>query len=114
MTTRKNRLIRAGLLAAALAVTSPYILAGNHGSDNKRPSMEQMCEHMHEGKGRFNNEDRRAEMDKRHADMAERLKLNDEQRQVWDQMRDERQARHASRADKWKKKMEKRCQQSSE
>lgn len=114
MTTRKNGIISAGILAAAFTIMSPAALAGSHGSDHHghdKPSMERMCNDLQEGKGRFDQEDRRADMDKRRADMAERLQLNDEQRQIWNEIHDERQAEHKQRMDKWEKKLEKRCEQ---
>ncbi len=104
MTTRKSGFMSAGLLAVALIATSPLTLAGNPGPDYKRPSMDQMCKNMQEGKGRASQEERRARMDKRQADMAERLKLNEEQRQIWNQIHEERRAEHKQRSDKWKEK----------
>lgn len=114
MTTRKNGIISAGILAAAFITMSPVALAGNHGADHHRhdkQSMEKMCSDLQKGEGRFNQEDRIAKMDKRRADMAERLKLNDEQRQIWKEIHNERQAEHKKRMDKWQEKLEDRCQQ---
>lgn len=42
--------------------------------------------------------------------MADRLQLTAEQREIWADIHQERQARHQERMDKWQKKMQERCE----
>ncbi|SFM93287.1 hypothetical protein [Marinobacter pelagius] len=116
---KKSRvsLIAASALATALLASSPQAFAGNHGKDyNGKGDMTELCEQFREGKGKFSPEnrkarmeERRAEADKRHAAMADRLELTGEQRKVWDEIRQERREKHEQRAARWQEKMAERC-----
>ncbi|MCK7546793.1 hypothetical protein ACFQGA_07415 [Marinobacter koreensis] len=117
MNRRKLSTMAAGALASALLIASPLALADHHGKDayGKR-DMSQVCEDFREGTGKFSPEARqerrekyRAEADKRHAEMADRLKLDKEQRKVWDEMQMERRQQHEARAEKWRERLAERC-----
>ena len=115
MNKRKNSIIAASILVAALVTATPFALANHHGEEYRgnhhdRHDMEQMCEDFREGKGRFDQEERRAKMEARRTEMAERLKLNDEQREIWNQIHEERREKYQNRMDEWKEKLEKRCE----
>ncbi|MFT7337803.1 MAG: protein CpxP [Marinobacter maritimus] len=113
MNQRKSSILAAGILASALFAASPALMAGDHGDrqhGNQR-DMTEMCDNMHEGKGRFNKAERQEEMAERQEAMAERLKLNDEQRGIWNEIHEERRQQHDKRMEKMQKKMKKRCDQ---
>ncbi len=108
MNKRKTSMITAGLLASVLLSASPFALAEHHG-DRDKPDMEKMCEQYKEGKGPFDREERQEKMEKRQNDMADRLKLDKEQRKIWNEIHQEQREKHEKRMKKWKEKMEKRC-----
>ncbi|MCM0612830.1 hypothetical protein KFJ24_10150 [Marinobacter sediminum] len=120
MNKRKHSIIAAGILASALITATPFALANHHGGEysgkehrsnhHGKHDMEQMCEDFREGKGRFDQEERRAKMEARRTEMADRLKLNDEQREIWNQIHEERREKNQSRMEKWQEKLEKRCE----
>lgn len=122
MSKRKTSIITASLLATALFAASPALMAGNSsnnspgnyggGYGDNQPDMGEMCDNMREGKGPFNKAERQAEMTARREAMAERLKLNEEQRGIWNEMHEEKRQQHEKRSAKWEKKMKKRCSQS--
>ncbi|MFO8140985.1 MAG: hypothetical protein R6T87_03675 [Marinobacter sp.] len=107
----KTSLLTAGVLMAALLAATPAALADHHGKKHQASTADkqEMCDHMREGKGAYNREERRAEMEQHRADMADRLQLNDQQREIWSEIHQERQQKHQERMDKWQQKMEKRC-----
>ncbi|MDN6319399.1 MAG: hypothetical protein L0J77_06510 [Marinobacter sp.] len=115
MSHRKTSTITASLLATALFAASPALMAGQHSKhhgENYRGNhhnMTEMCDNMRGGKGRFNMEERQAKMAEHREAMAERLKLNDEQRGIWNEIHQERRQHHEKRMGNWQKKMEKRC-----
>jgi hypothetical protein len=120
MSKRKTSIITASLLATALLAASPVLMAGNKSNsygggygDNQR-DMSEMCDNMREGKGPFNKAERQAEMAERRDAMAKRLKLNDEQRDIWSEIHEEKREQHQKRMGKWQKNMKKRCAQSQE
>ena len=80
----KTTLLTAGVLMASLVAASPAVLAERHGKhhQNGKWDKQEMCENLREGKGPFNREERQAEREKYRAEMADRLKLNEEQRQI--------------------------------
>ncbi|HLV78545.1 MAG TPA: hypothetical protein VKY53_11525 [Marinobacter sp.] len=115
----KTSLMTAGLLTAALITTSPVALAekqdrrGHDGHWNKQD----LCENLREGKNLFNAERleaRKARMEKHRSDVAERLKLSDEQREIWAEIHQERDQKHQERLLKWKEKAERRCADASQ
>lgn len=116
MSKRKTSLIAAAL-ASALLIGSPLALADDHRKPFGPRDMEKMCEQFRDGKGAFNMEkrkermeERRAEARKRHEEMADRLKLTPEQREIWDEVFKERQKESEKRANRWQEKMEKFCE----
>jgi hypothetical protein len=44
--------------------------------------------------------------------MADRLKLNEEQRQIWAEIHQERQIKQEKRMNQWQEKMQQRCSNS--
>lgn len=120
MNKRKHSIIAAGIVASALITATPFALADHHGGEysgeehrsnhHGKHDMEKMCEDFREGKGRFDQEERSARRDAKRAEMAERLKLNVEQREIWDQIHEERREQHEQRMAKWQEKLEKRCE----
>lgn len=110
MIKRKSSVITAGLLASVLLSASPFALADDQkDAPRGKPNMEKMCEQFKEGKGPFDRKDRQEQMEKRHNEMADRLKLDKEQRKIWDEIHQEQREKHEKRMKKWKEKMEKRC-----
>src|SRR5690554_5274075 len=112
----KTSLLTAGVLMAAMFAASPAAMAQGQGQGMKQQGgkwdQKEMCENFREGKGKFSaeyREERRAEMQKYRSEMADRLKLNDEQREIWDEIHQERQQKQQERMGKWQQKMEKRC-----
>lgn len=101
----------ASALIAATLLTSPMAMASNHGDHHRgKHDKAEMCENMREGKGWFNDEKRQAKWEGHRNDMADRLKLTDEQREIWEELHEERREKHSARMEKWQKKMEKRCE----
>ena len=107
----KTTLLTAGVLMASLMAASPAVLAERHGKhhQNGKWDKQEMCENLREGKGPFNREERQAEREKYRAEMADRLKLNEEQRQIWAEIHQERQAKQEKRMNQWQEKMQERC-----
>ncbi len=111
MSKRKTSIIAAGLLASTLFAASPAVFAGNHSDhrgDGPRDKTE-MCENMREGKGPFDKAEREKKMAERQEAMAKRLKLNDDQRKIWNEIHEERHQKHEKRMEKMMEKMKKRC-----
>jgi Spy/CpxP family protein refolding chaperone len=100
----KTSILATGVLMATLIAASPAAMADNHGKHKQggKWDKQEMCENFREGKGPFNREERRAEM-------ADRLKLTDEQREIWQEIHQERQQKHQQRMEQWQEKMEQRC-----
>jgi len=110
MNKRKSSVITAGLLASVLLSASPFALADDHKDGPRdKPNMEKMCEQFKEGKGPFDRKERQEKMEKRQNEIADRLKLDKEQRKIWDEIHQEQREKHEKRMEKWKEKMEKRC-----
>lgn len=114
MKTRTRSFLAAGALASALLMSSPALMADDHGYKHRgdRHDMAEMCENLKDGKGKFNREERQQEMAERREAMAERLKLNDEQREIWNQMHEERREKHEKRMKNWQEELKKRCAKS--
>ncbi|BFN13463.1 hypothetical protein Q672_03295 [Marinobacter sp. EVN1] len=110
----KTTLLTAGVLVASLMAASPAVLAERHGKHNQNGKWDkqELCENFREGKGPFNREERRAERETYRAEMADRLKLNEEQRQIWAEIHQERQAKQEKRMNQWQEKMQQRCSNS--
>ena len=101
----------ASALIAATLLTSPMAMASDHGEHHRgKHDKAEMCENMREGKGWFNDEKRQAKWAEHRNDMADRLKLSDEQREIWDEIDEERQEKHSAKMEKRKEKMEERCE----
>lgn len=101
----------ASALIAATLLTSPMAMASNHGEHHRgKHDKAEMCENMREGKGWFNDEKRQAKWEEHRNDMADRLKLTAEQREIWDDIHEERREKRRARMEKWQEKMEKRCE----
>lgn len=118
MSKRKTSIIMAGLLASTLFAASPALMASDHSRQHgehhrgKQHDMTQMCENMRNGKEKFDHSERQEKMAKHREAMAERLQLNDQQREIWNDIHEERREQHQKRMEKWQKKMKKRCAQS--
>ena len=110
----KTTLLTAGVLVASLMAASPAVLAERHGKhhQNGKWDKQELCENFREGKGPFNREERRAERETYRAEMADRLKLNEEQRQIWAEIHQERQIKQEKRMNQWQEKMQQRCSNS--
>lgn len=109
-----SSLLTAGVLMAAMFAASPAAMAQKQGMNQQDGKWDQkeMCENFREGKGRFSpeyREERQAKMQEYRAEMADRLKLTDEQREIWSEIHQERQQHQQDRMGKWQQKMEKRC-----
>lgn len=118
MTHRKiSGLITSATLAVAL-LASPLALAGyhgdNHGDDHKsKGGHGHLCQQMRAGEGPFDREQSREKIQAYHDRTAERLNLDEEQRQIWQEIQDERRQKHEARMQKWQDKLEDRCEQKS-
>lgn len=109
MKTRLS-IIVAGALTTALAISAPIAMAGKQGmNQNSRGDRQSMCENFRNGKSPFNMGERRAEMAKRNAQTADRLNLNEEQRQIWSDIQRERQQENMERMEQWREDMQRRC-----
>lgn len=114
MKKRNRSLIAATALASMLLAASPFALASHHGEGNSHRSkhdLAEMCEDFRQGKGHFDQEQRRENMEQRRADMAERLKLTDEQREIWEDIHQEQRTKYEQRHAKMMEKIGKRCEQ---
>ena len=101
----------ASALIAATLLTSPMAMASDHGEHHRgKHDKAEMCENMREGKGWFNDEKRQAKWAEHRNDMADRLKLTDEQREIWDEIHQEQKEKFGQKAGKWQEKMQKRCE----
>jgi len=116
MNKRKTSLIAAAL-TSALLIGSPLALADQHRKSFGPRDMDKMCEQYREGKGAFDSEKRKERMEERreearkhHEEMADRLKLTPEQREIWDEIFEERRKESEKRANRWREKMEKFCE----
>jgi len=112
MKKRNHSIIAAGLLATTLLTTSPFALADHHGEGNGhrgKHNLAEMCEDFRQGQGRFDQDERRERMEQRRAEMAERLKLTDEQRVIWNDIHKEQREKHEQRHAKMMERLEKRC-----
>jgi len=98
----------AAMLAAPMAMASDH--GEHHGEHHGKYDKTEMCEKMREGKGWFNDEKRQEKWEEHRAEMADRLKLTDEQREIWDDIHEENMEKRSARMEKWQKKMKKRCQ----
>jgi hypothetical protein len=89
----KTTLLTAGVLVASLMAASPAVLAERHGKHNQNGKWDkqELCENFREGKGPFNRE---------------------EQRQIWAEIHQERQAKQEKRMNQWQEKMQQRCSNS--
>ena len=103
-----GRITRAFLAAALLA--SPLAFASDHGKHHGgKYDKAEMCEQMREGKGWFNDEKRQEKWEEHRAEMADRLKQSDEQREIWDEIHQEKMEKRSAKMEKWQEKMQKRC-----
>jgi hypothetical protein len=111
MKSRTRSFLATGALVSALFMASPYLMADEHHKKHHgdRKDIAQMCEDFKAGKGRFDKQERREKMQEHQAELADRLKLDDEQREIWKQIHDERREKHEKRAAKFHEKLEKRC-----
>lgn len=106
-------------LCSAALLASPMAFAGHHGhGDHSRgkPSAE-TCERFQDGReGRHQQrwQQHRERMNERHAEVAERLELTPAQRQTWDTIRDEQQAKWQERMAERQDRMRERCQAASD
>ncbi len=107
----KTSILATGVLMATLIAISPAAMAESNGK-YKHGGMrdkQEMCENFREGQGPLNREERQREMQQYRAEMADRLKLTEEQREIWQEIHQERQQKHQQRMDQWQEKMEQRC-----
>ncbi len=104
------------LMASVLLTTGSLALADHHGGKrgHGHHDKEEMCQHFREGTGPFDHEQRREKMQQHHEDIAERLQLSAEQRAIWDDIRDERQAKHQKRHARMHEKMQERCNETAQ
>jgi len=105
MTKITTSIIAVSLVASALFMGSSALMAGNHGEQHRGDSHNttEMGKKSHKGKGNLNKEEHQARMEGRREAMAERLKLNDEQRKIWNEIQDE----HREKSGKHEKRLEK-------
>lgn len=114
MKNSRTRILTA-TFSAALLMSSSLAMAGKHGNDqqhgeHKRANMAKACEQLRAGNMPSRHQQHMAKMEEHHQAMAERLKLNDEQRQIWNEIQQERKNKISEKSEKWQEKMEKRCE----
>ncbi|OEY65310.1 hypothetical protein [Marinobacter sp. X15-166B] len=107
-TSTLSRWLLPSLVTAAL-LSSSLALADHHGGYKGKRHHGDVCAHMKEGKGKFDRDAMRAKMEARHNEIAERLSLTSEQRNIWDEIHQERQAAWEKRMQQMQERMEKRC-----
>jgi hypothetical protein len=105
-------------LSAAMLFGSSLAMAGMHGDrdhrgEHHRGNMAEACEQFRDSKMPERHQQRLEQMEERHGAMADRLKLNDQQREIWNQIHQERKEKFGKNAGKWQEKMQKRCQKAA-
>ena len=93
-TLKTTGLITSTLLSAVL-LASPLAMAGQHG--DRQGHHGNICEKMDSEDWQQKREQMREKYSERHETMAERLQLTEEQRKIWDEIRDERRQEHQQR-----------------
>lgn len=113
------------LMPALLATTvlaSPLALANHHGEGHRgdrphgKPPAE-ACDRLRAGEAPFDDDRREAfreRMDQRHDEIAQRLQLTAEQREIWDDLRDEQRAKWQERMAERHERMLERCEEADE
>lgn len=111
-----KRSITSGLIATTLLsatlLASPMLFAGSQGDREGAPRHERLCQDFREGSGKFSDEarkERRQKYEQRRAEIADRLELTPEQREIWKQIHEEDKARRDERKQHWHQKMKERC-----
>ena len=92
-------ILAASLVASVLFMGSSALMAGNQGEQHRGDchNTTEMGKKSHKGKGNLNKEEHQARMEGRRVAMAERLKLNDEQREIWNEIQEENREKSEKR-----------------
>ena len=96
-------------LVSALMLASPFALADHHdrGTHHKhKMDRASLCEKLESGDWEDKRDQFREKAQKHHEEVAERLQLTDEQREIWDEIQAERHEKHKQRLEA----MKERCQ----
>ncbi len=94
-------------LISALMLTSPFALADHdRGAHKHKMDRAALCEKLESGDWEHKRDQFREKAQKHHDEVADRLQLTDEQREVWDEIQAERHEKHKQRLDA----MKERCQ----
>jgi Spy/CpxP family protein refolding chaperone len=114
MKARKTTTTLTAALISATLLASPFAFAGDKGKDERgyggKRNQAEVCERFENGDWESKRQQYREKAGERHEQMAERLKLTDEQREIWNEIRSERQQKHQRRFEK----MKERCKNQSQ
>ncbi|MEH6354703.1 MAG: hypothetical protein V7760_01605 [Marinobacter sp.] len=108
MKTRQSARIRAALMACASLSAAPFAMAqGYEKGQDKHHRMQEQCEQMNSTDMQTRHAQHQQQMMKRRNEMADRLKLNDEQRGIWNDIQEERQQQMQKKMEKQQKRCDK-------
>ncbi len=106
MKTRQSVRIAAALMTCALLSTAPLAMAqGYEKGQDKHQRMQEQCEQMDSTDMQARHAQHQQKMMERRNEMADRLKLTDEQRGIWNDIQEERQQHMQKKMEK----QQKRC-----
>lgn len=108
MKTRQSVRIAAALMTCALLSTAPLAMAqSNDKSHGKHQRMQEQCEQMNSTDMQARRAQHQQKMMERRSEMADRLKLSDEQREIWNDIHQERQQQMQKKMEKQQKRCDK-------
>ena len=106
MKTRQSVRVAAALMTCALLSTAPLAMAqGYEKGQDKHQRMQEQCEQMDSTDMQARHAQHQQKMMERRNEMADRLKLTDEQRGIWNDIQEERQQHMQKKMEK----QQKRC-----
>lgn len=112
--SKATRWLMPALFSATL-LASPLALAGHHGDGGHRGKPPgDICERLQDGEAPFerqHGEEFRERMEQRRADMADRLQLTDEQREIWSQIHEEQKAEWEQKREERRARMMEHCEE---
>jgi len=108
MKTRQSVRIAAALMTCALLSTASLAMAqGYEKGQDKHQRMQEQCEQMDSTDMQARHAQHQQKMMERRNEMADRLKLTDEQRGIWNDIQEERQQQMQKKMEKQQKRCDK-------
>lgn len=109
MKALKSKGLFTSVMLSAALLASPLAMADHHrdrdGHHGKRHH-NNICEKMNSGDWEQKHRQMREKYSEQHTAMAERMQLTDKQREIWDEIRDERRQAYQQRVEKLKERCE--------